>query len=73
VFEVLQQFIAWNAGDESYADVATKLGKTVSDVKVSVHRIRKRYRALLEQAVADTVSSPEEVAQEISMLAAVFA
>jgi RNA polymerase sigma-70 factor (ECF subfamily) len=73
VFEVLQQFIAWNAGDESYADVATKLGKTVSDVKVSVHRMRKRYRVLLEQAVADTVSSPEEVAQEISVLAAVFA
>lgn len=72
-FEVLQQFIAWNAGDESYADVATKLGKTVSDVKVSVHRMRKRYRALLEEVVSDTVSSPEEVAQEIGMLAAAFA
>ncbi len=72
-FEVLQQFIAWNAGDESYADVAAKLGKTVSDVKVSVHRMRKRYRALLEEVVSDTVSSPEEVAQEIGMLAAAFA
>lgn len=73
MFEVLQQFIAWNAGDESYADVAAKLGKTVSDVKVSVHRMRKRYRALLEQEVSDTVSSPEEVSQEIGMLAAAFA
>ena len=72
VFDVLQQFIAWNAGDESYADVAAKLGKTVGDVKVSVHRMRKRYRALLEQAVADTVSSPEEMDQEFKALAAAF-
>ncbi|MEI6535713.1 MAG: hypothetical protein WCN98_10265 [Verrucomicrobiaceae bacterium] len=73
MFEVLQQFIAWNAGEESYADVAARLGKTISDVKVSVHRMRKRYRALLEQEVADTVSSPEEAAHEIELLAAAFA
>ena len=73
MFEILQQFIAWNAGEESYADVAAKLGKTVGDIKVSVHRMRKRYRALLEQAVADTVSSPEEMDQEIGALAAAFA
>ncbi|MBE2282854.1 MAG: RNA polymerase subunit sigma-24 [Prosthecobacter sp.] len=72
VFDALQQFIAWNAGDESYADVAAKLGKTVGDIKVSVHRLRKRYRALLEQTVSDTVTTPDEVKQEIAMLAAAF-
>jgi DNA-directed RNA polymerase specialized sigma24 family protein len=73
VFDVLQQFIAWNAGDESYSDVAAKLEKTVGDIKASVHRMRKRYRALLEKAVADTVSSQEEMDQEIGALAAAFA
>lgn len=73
VFESLQQFIAWNAGDESYADVAARLGKSIGDIKVTVHRMRKRYRTLLEKTVADTVSSPEEVSQEIGMLAAAFA
>ena len=73
IFETLQQFIAWNAGEQSYEDVAVKLGKTVGDVKVSVYRMRKRYRALLEQQVADTVSSPDEMDQEIKALAAAFA
>jgi DNA-directed RNA polymerase specialized sigma24 family protein len=72
VFEALQQFIAWNAGDESYADVAARLGKSVGDIKVTVHRLRKRFRALLEKTVADTVTTPEEVQQEIGMLAAAF-
>lgn len=72
VFEALQQFIAWNAGDESYADVAAKLGKTTGDIKVSVHRLRKRYRTLLEKTVSDTVTTPEEVKQEIAMLAEAF-
>lgn len=73
VFESLQQFIAWNAGEQSYEDVSVELGKTVGDIKVSVHRMRKRYRALLEQKVADTVSSPDEMDQEIKALAAAFA
>lgn len=72
VFDALQQFIAWNAGDESYADVAARLGKSVGDIKVTVHRMRKRYRALLEKTVADTVTTPEEVQHEIGMLAAAF-
>lgn len=73
IFEVLQQFIAWNAGDLSYADVAAKLGKTVADIKVSVFRMRKRYRALLEREVSNTVGSQQEVEQEIAQLAAAFA
>lgn len=73
VFDALQQFIAWNAGDLSYADVAAALGKTINDIKVSVHRLRKRYRALLERAVSDTVTSPDEMNDEIRALAAAFA
>ncbi|MFZ4763613.1 MAG: RNA polymerase sigma factor [Roseimicrobium sp.] len=72
VIEALEPFIAWNAGEETYATVALRLGKSESDIKVSVHRMRKRYRTLLEAEIADTVASQEDVQSELSMLAASF-
>lgn len=69
IFDALKQYISWNTGDESYAQVAARLGKSESDIKVNVHRLRKRYRELLEQEVAQTVSSPEEIEAEIRYLA----
>lgn len=71
-FESLQQFLAWNAGEETYADVAARLGRTESDIKVTVHRMRKRYRSLLEREVADTVSSLEDIQSELRLLASAF-
>jgi hypothetical protein len=35
---------------------------------VAVHRLRQRYRELLRQAIADTVSSPEEIEAELRHL-----
>jgi RNA polymerase sigma-70 factor (ECF subfamily) len=69
LFEALKQFISWNAGEESYAEVAARLGKSESDIKVNVHRLRKRYREMLEHEVSQTVSSPAEIEAEIRYLA----
>ena len=69
IFEALKQFISWNAGEETYTQVAARLGKSESDIKVNVHRLRKRYREILEQEVAQTVSSPDEIEAEIRYLA----
>lgn len=69
LFEALKQFISWNAGEESYTQVAVRLGKSESDIKVSVHRLRKRYREILQHEVSQTVSSPAEIEAEIRYLA----
>jgi RNA polymerase sigma-70 factor (ECF subfamily) len=37
-------------------------------VKVAVHRLRQRYRGLLRQEIAHTVSGPEQVEEEIRAL-----
>lgn len=37
-------------------------------VKVAVHRMRHRYGELLREAIARTVSSPEEVDEELRYL-----
>lgn len=69
IFEALKQFISWNAGEETYTQVAARLGKSESDIKINVHRLRKRYREILEKEVAQTVSSPDEIEAEIRYLA----
>lgn len=53
-----------------YAIVAERLGMSESAVKVAVHRLRKRYRELLRDEVAQTVSDPSAIEQELADLRA---
>lgn len=53
-----------------YADVATRLGMPVNTLKSHVHRFRQRYRELLGEEVAQTVSTPVEIAEELRHLIA---
>ena len=45
--------------------MAAELGMTDGAVKVAVHRLRRRYRQLLREEIAQTVASPEEIDEEI--------
>lgn len=51
-----------------YAATAARLGMTEGAVKVAAHRLRQRYRELLRDEIAQTVTSPEEVDEEIRYL-----
>ena len=51
-----------------YAPMAEQLGMTVAAVKVAGHRLRRRYRDHLREEIAQTVATPEEVADEIAYL-----
>jgi RNA polymerase sigma-70 factor (ECF subfamily) len=55
-------------GGEDYDELSKKLGMTVANVKVTVHRARKRYGQLLREAVRDTVQSDAEVDEELREL-----
>ena len=55
-----------------YAELAARLNMTEGTVKVAVHRLRQRYRELLRDEIAHTVSSPAEVDDEIRHLFAVL-
>jgi hypothetical protein len=52
----------------SYEELATTLGVSAGGVKTLVHRLRKRYSALLREEVARTVSDPGEIDNEIHAL-----
>ncbi len=43
---------------------------TEGAVKAAVHRLRRSYRELLREEIAHTVSSPEEIDEEIRYLLA---
>ena len=72
-FHELKTFLAGDTGGLSYAEVGRKLNMGEGAVKVAVHRLRQRYRDLLRSEIANTVSSPGEVDEEIRSLFLAFA
>jgi RNA polymerase sigma factor (sigma-70 family) len=64
VFELLKDSLTAGERATPYAELATRLDTTEGAVKVAVHRLRRRYRELLEAEIANTVSSPAEVIEE---------
>ena len=68
LFEALRTTLAGASDAAPYAELARQLDMTEGAVKVAVHRLRQRYRALLRETIADTVSGPEEVEDELRYL-----
>ena len=71
-FDALKDSLSWRSGDTSYVDIAADLECTEGAVKAAVHRMRKRYRKLLEEAIADTVDDEAAVQEELQYLVNVF-
>jgi DNA-directed RNA polymerase specialized sigma24 family protein len=67
-FEELKGFLIGEHSGATYADVATKLGMTEAAVKMATSRMRRRYRELLREEIAQTVTGPDEVEDEIRKL-----
>lgn len=59
--------------DESYMDLAARLGTSEGAMKVAAHRLRRRYRDLLRGQIAETVEREEDVDEEIRDLFAALA
>jgi RNA polymerase sigma factor (sigma-70 family) len=70
-FERLKVFLLGHS-DAPYAALAGEMNTSEGALKVAIHRLRKRYRELLRQEIADTVADPAEVESELRFLAAVL-
>jgi RNA polymerase sigma-70 factor (ECF subfamily) len=64
-FAALSPVLTEGAGAVPYAALAARLGTTEGAVRVAVHRLRRRYGALLRTEIAATVDDPAEVDDEI--------
>jgi hypothetical protein len=68
LFDALK--VALSAGEAaiSYGELAPRLKMTEGNLRVAAHRLRKRYRELLRAEIANTVSSPGEINDEMRHL-----
>jgi RNA polymerase sigma-70 factor (ECF subfamily) len=64
-FERLKGALTADRGAIPYDALAKALNLSEGAARVAVHRIRKRFRELFRAAVADTVSGPDEVEDEL--------
>ena len=67
LFESMKGHLA-GTREETYAATAARLGLSEGAVKVAVHRLRRRYRDLLQEEIAHTVAGPEDIEEEIRYL-----
>ncbi len=70
-FERLKVFLLGQS-DAPYAALAREMNTSEGALKVAIHRLRKRYRELFRQEIADTVADPADVESELRFLAAVL-
>jgi RNA polymerase sigma-70 factor (ECF subfamily) len=68
-FERLKVFLLGRS-DAPYAALAREMNTSEGALKVAIHRLRKRYREIFRQEIADIVADPAEVESELRYLAA---
>jgi DNA-directed RNA polymerase specialized sigma24 family protein len=70
-FERLKVFLLGQS-DAPYTALAREMNTSEGALKVAIHRLRKRYRELFRQEIADTVADPAEVESELRYLVVVL-
>jgi RNA polymerase sigma-70 factor (ECF subfamily) len=68
VFEVLKPCLAGEELQDSYAEIGLRLGMSESNVKVTVHRLRRRYVELLRAEIGRTLGEQTAIDHEIQEL-----
>ncbi len=67
-FERLKAFLTGDGTRADYTALAPELGTSEGALRVAVHRLRRRFAAVLREEVAHTVASADEVDAEIRFL-----
>lgn len=64
-YEILEPYLGWDDAPAPHAELAERLRSNENAVTVLVHRLRKKFRELLEAEIFKTVMNPEDVAGEL--------
>lgn len=68
LFDLLKDFQPRESGAPSYAEIGARFEMTEAAIKSAVQRMRARHRELLRQEIANTVTRPDEIEEEIRHL-----
>ena len=71
-FEALRGHLAGEGPETSHRDLGVRLGMTEDAVKVTLHRLRRRFGELLREEIRDTVRDRDDVDDEIRHLLGVL-
>jgi RNA polymerase sigma-70 factor (ECF subfamily) len=72
LFAQLKTFLMAGKSESAQAEVAKTLGMEEGAVRVAIHRLRKRYRVLLRDEIANTLSDAAMVDEEMRALFGAF-
>jgi RNA polymerase sigma factor (sigma-70 family) len=73
LFDGLSSFLTSDLHETSYQTAADQLHLPLSAIKTTVHRLRRDYRSRLREEISRTVSSPDEIDEELLYLRKVLA
>lgn len=73
LFDALSPHLTSERIDVSYADLSTQLGISEVELKWQLHNVRRRYRWLLRDELAQTVAEPADLEGEVRYLCAMLA
>lgn len=65
LFDHLKVYLTAEKSSIPYRDVAAELNMAEGALRVAVHRLRRRYRELLRDEIAQTVTSDDQIDEEI--------
>ena len=68
LFEALRIYLTGDQPELTYAETAARLGMSEGAVKVAVHRLRRKFRDLVRDEIAQTVAAPEDIDDELRHL-----
>ena len=68
LFQQIKGVLLGDRGGVSYAELGAQLGMSEAALTMTVHRLRRRYRELVREEIAHTVSSPAEIEEEMRHL-----
>ena len=70
LFDRLHRFLAGEEDGPTHAEIAKTLGTTSGTIKVTVFRMRQRYRELIRTVVLRTLEKPSDLEEELNHLMA---
>ena len=73
LFDFLKVYLTTDNDVIPYQDMAAELKMTEGSVRVAVHRLRRQYRKLLRDEVAQTVGDEDQIDEEMGCLFAALA
>ncbi len=68
LFRQIKGVLLGDRGGVPYAELAPQLGMSEAALTMTVHRLRRRYRELVREEIAHTVSRPVEIDEEMRHL-----